>query len=577
MSQLNKEVWTRFVRIAKPFWVSDDKKAALGLLGILLGLMLAVNGLNVAINYIGGDFMTALSGKNIPVFYQLCWKYAAIFVVGTPIVVFYSWVQSKLGLRWRQWMTTNLLQKYLSNRNFYKLNNNTEIDNPDERLHQDVNSFTSTALSLFLAVLSSIVTLFSFAGILYSISKTLCVVALVYSIGGTIATVIFGKKLIGLNFNQLRKEANFRYSVIHVRKNAESVAFYRGEEQEGFQIGRRFAEAMTNFNALIGWQRNLGFLTTGFNYFIVIIPSLVIAPLYFSGKVQFGVLSQADMAFAQVLASLALIVTSYESISAFVAVTNRLGTFIDALEAEAPAAGVEIKTAPQVQLNNLSVTTPDLRRTLVTDLNLDANAARRLLIVGTSGVGKSSVLRTIAGLWHTGGGTVERPELQDMLFLPQKPYMSLGTLRSQLLYPNVDAQMTDEELLSVLQRVNLGDLPAKVGGLDAEIDWSDFLSVGEQQRLAFARVLVHKPKYAVLDEATSGLDVGNEEKLYRELQTTGTNFISVGHRPTLAAYHENVLEIAPDGAWKVIPAKDYGSKQFPQFFDAPIPDVVPVV
>lgn len=579
MNQLNRDILARFWRIAKPFWVSDDKKAALGFLAVLLGLMLAVNGLNVAINYVGGDFMTALSGKDAPKFFKLLWVYAVVFVVGTPIVVLYSWVQSKLSLRWRKWMTAKLLDKYLANRNFYRLNHNSEIDNPDERLHQDITSFTNTALALLLSVLGAIVTFISFAGILWSIYKPLCLVLLLYSVGGTIATVMLGKRLIGLNFQQLRKEADFRYSLVHVRKNVESIAFYQGEEQEGFQIRRRFAEAMSNFNVLIGWQRNLGFLTTGYNYFIVIIPALVIAPLYFAGKVKFGVITQADMAFSQVLASLSIIVTSFETLSSFIAVTNRLGTFVEALEAE-PVKGesiVSTSTGSEVKLQNLTVSTPDLRRQLVNELSLEPNVMRRMLIVGTSGVGKSSVLRTIAGLWDSGDGCVERPKLNDMLFLPQKPYMSLGTLRSQMLYPHVDARLSDEDLLSVLDKVNLGDLPAKVGGLDAELDWSEFLSVGEQQRLAFARVLVHKPQYAVLDEATSGLDVHNEEKLYRALQASGTHFISVGHRPTLAAYHDHILELSSGGAWKVHSARDYSGIHYPQFFDIHTSDALPAV
>jgi vitamin B12/bleomycin/antimicrobial peptide transport system ATP-binding/permease protein len=575
---LNKDVWKRFWRIAKPFWVSNDKKAALGLLAVVLLLIAAVNGLNVGINYIGGAFMTALSEKNQPEFWKMLWIYAAVFVVGTPIVAFSGWAKDKLALRWRQWLTTHLLDKYLRNRNFYKINHNSDIDNPDERLHQDITSFTSTALALFVALLSAVITLVSFAGILWSISKPLCAVLILYSVGGTIATVCYGKRLIGLNFNQLRKEADFRYSLVHVRKNVESIAFYQGEEQEGFQIKRRFLDAMSNFNALIGWQRNLSFLTTGYNYMVVIIPSLVIAPLYFAGQVKMGVISQADMAFAQVLASLSIIVTSFETLSSFVAVTNRLGTFVEALD-EAPETTtvVRTKTAPGVQLDKLTVTTPDLRQTLVSDLSVDSKTAQSLLIVGASGIGKSSVLRTIAGLWNSGDGSVERPELKDMLFLPQKPYMSLGTLRQQMLYPHVDTQVTDEELSAILQKVELGDLPAKVGGFETELDWSEFLSVGEQQRLAFARILVHKPSYAVLDEATSGLDVANEERLYRELQSSGTNFISVGHRTTLTAYHENVLEITPGGSWKVVPAKDYAQKTFPQFFDAPVADALPSV
>jgi putative ATP-binding cassette transporter len=572
-----KQVWSRFVRVAKPFWFSEDKKAARILLGVLLFFMFAVNGMNVLINYVGGDFMTALSGKDIPNFYRLLWIYGGIFVVATPVVVFYSWFQDKLTLRWRQWMTEDLLKKYLSNRNFYRLNHNSEIDNPDERLHQDINAFTTTALALFLRVLGAIVTFCSFAGILWSINKPLCAVLVIYSVLGTIATVWYGKPLIGLNFNQLRKEADFRYSLVHVRKNVESIAFYQGEQQEGFQIRRRFMEALSNFNLLIGWQRNVGFLTTGYNYLVVIIPSLVIAPLYFAGQVKFGVLSQADMAFAQVLTSLSLIVSSFQTLSSFIAVVNRLGGFVEALDEVPPTENtVATGNASELALRDLTVQTPDHGRTLVSNLSLDAATTSKLLIVGGSGVGKSSVLRTVAGLWNSGSGTIERPDLHDVMFLPQKPYMSLGTLRSQLLYPRVDAQHSDEQLLEVLNMVNLGDLPAKVGGFDAELDWSEFLSVGEQQRLAFARILVHKPRYAILDEATSGLDVKNEERLYAALQATGTNFISVGHRTTLAKHHQNVLEIKEGGGWNTLPAKEYAEKQFPQFFEAaPVAEVMP--
>lgn len=577
MNQLNKQVWTRFVRIAKPFWFSDDKKAARLLLGLLLLLMLAVSGLNIVINYVGGDFMTALSGKDAPKYFKLLWIYGAVFVVGTPIVVFYSWIKDKLALRWRQWLTNHLLSRYLSNRNFYRLNHNSEIDNPDERLHQDISSFTSTALALFLTVLGSIVTLVSFSGILWSIYKPLCLVLVIYAIGGTIATVLFGKRLIGLNFNQLRKEADFRYSLVHVRKNVESIAFYQGQEQEGFQIRRRFADAMANYNVLIGWQRNLGFLTTGYNYLVVIIPSLIIAPLYFAGQVKFGVITQADMAFAQVLASLSIIVSSFETLSSFIAVVNRLGSFVEALdEAKDGAESDTIKTATAatVSLRGLTVQTPDRKRSLIRDIDLEAETLGNMLIVGPSGVGKSSLLRTVAGLWTAGEGEVNRPELKDMVFLPQKPYMSLGNLRNQLLYPHVDTPVTDEELMAVLEKVNLGDLPAKVGGFDAELDWGEFLSVGEQQRLAFARVLLQKPRYAVLDEATSGLDVRNEERLYRELKLNGTSFISVGHRTSLSQYHDSVVQIEECGNWKVVPAPEYASKQFPKFFDATPPAVV---
>ena len=570
MKELNRQVWQRFVRVAKPFWFSDDKKTARGLLGVLLLFMISVNGLNVVINYVGGNFMTALSSKDIPTFYRMLFIYGAVFVVGTPVVVVYSWVQSKLGLRWRKWLTEHLLSKYLSNRNFYKLGHHTEIDNPDERLHQDINSFCSTALSMFLVVLSSIVTLISFAGILWSIYKPLCLVLVLYSIAGTVATIWFGRPLIGLNFNQLRKEADFRYSLVHVRKNVESIAFYQGEEQEGFQIKRRFAEAINNFNALIGWQRNLGFLTTGYNYFVVIIPSMVIAPLFFAGHVKFGVITQADMAFSQVLAALSVIVSSFTDISSFIAVTNRLGGFVEALDETPTPKEDEVRTdnGTQLSLADVTVATPDKHHVLVRDLTLKLTEGQGLLIMGASGAGKSSVLRTIAGLWTSGDGVITRPALSDMMFLPQRPYMSLGTLRSQLLYPNASTIASDAELLEILDKVNLASVVENVGGLDAEKEWCEYLSVGEQQRLSFARILVHRPPYAVLDEATSGLDVANEERLYGLLKAAGITYISVGHRSSLLQYHNTALELQGQGQWALTDAKEGALRTYPAFFNA---------
>lgn len=563
MDQLNRQVWHRFVAIAKPYWFSEERIKARTLLFVLLLLMAAVNGLNVVINYVGGDFMTALSGKNAPKYFQLLWIYGGVFVVGTPVVVFYSWVQSKLGLHWRKWLTEYFLKKYFDNRAFYHINTNTTIDNPDERIASDVSAFTTSALSFLLTILSSIITLFSFTAILYSISTALVVTLIVYSVFGTVATIWFGKRLIGLNFNQLRKEADFRYSLVHVRKNTESIAFYQGEEKEANEIKRRFLEAFQNFNILIGWQRNLGFLTTGYNYFVVIIPSLVIAPLYFAGKVQFGVITQADLAFSQVLAALSLIVSSFDTLSAFIAQINRLGQFNEALEAPkditVPAARIESVVETRIALENVTLLTPQFERTLVKDLTVSLAPGHGLLIAGQSGAGKSSLLRAIAGLWDTGTGKITRPELKDMFFLPQKPYMQLGTLRQQLVYPK-GGDYSDEQLINVLNKVNLPELIERVGGLDAVIDWSDYLSLGEQQRLAFARVLLNPPKYVILDEATSALDAKNEEVLYKQLRLTRTTFISVGHRSSLLQYHDHVVELDGTSEWRLLGTREYAAQ-----------------
>lgn len=557
-SESRKNTWRQFMAIAKPYWVSDVKWKALGLLGVLIGLLVAVNGLNVVINYVGGAFMTAYSSKDAPTFYRMLAYYFSVFVVGTPVVVLYSWVADKLGLHWRTWLTNHIFDKYLAKRNYYRINNDSSIDNPDERIAQDVKDVTRTALTLLLTLLSSVVTLFSFITILWTISHTLVGIVIGYAIVGTTVTILFARKLVTLKFNQLKKEANFRYNLIHVRNNVESIAFYQGEQEEAKSVKERFMDAVKNFNALIGWQRNLGFVTTGYNYLVVLIPALIIAPLYFAGKVPFGAQTQADLAFGQILAALSLVVASFDDITAFAAQVRRLGTFYDALDAPAKPCGTSITSATgtSIDLEDVTLKTPNCSRTLVEHVTTEIEQGGTLLIMGPSGSGKSSLLRAIGGLpqWDNGGGHIVRPELKDMMFLPQRPYMSLGTLRNQLLYPHSDAQVTDAALQAVLEQVNLPELIHRVGGLDIEMNWPDVLSLGEQQRVAFARLLLAKPRYAILDEATSALDVKNEQHLYGVLANGGTTFISVGHRPTLRKYHKNVLELTGDGGWRLFDA-----------------------
>lgn len=561
MNRFDGELWQRFLKIAKPYWFSQERWGARGLLALLLLFSLSVNGINVFISFVGRDFMTALASKQESKYFQLLFAYAAVFVIATPIVVLYRYVRDKLGLYWRRWLTNWFLEKYFSNRAFYEINSNPKIDNPDERISQDINAFTRGALSYLLDIVDSIITFVAFIGILWSISTPLVIVTLVYSLFGTIVTVWFGKRLIGLNFNQLRREADFRYKLVHVRDHAEMIAFFGGEEQESGQVKRRFNEAFNNFNLLIGWQRNLGFLTTGYNYLIVIIPSLVIAPLYFAGKVEFGVITQASMAFGQVLGSLSLIVSQFQELSAFVAEINRLGTFAEELtrptEVRQPEATfIDTAINSDVALEHITLLTPNYQRVLVKDLSVTVKPGSELLIIGPSGSGKSSLLRAIAGLWNAGTGLIIRPKLEEMLFLPQRPYMILGSLRSQFLYPNTNREIPEDQLYRVLQQVNLVDLPERVGGMDIELDWANILSLGEQQRLAFARLFLTRPRYAILDEATSALDLKNEERLYQQMHATSTVFISVGHRPSLLQYHQQLLELE-GSSWRLTRIQDY--------------------
>jgi putative ATP-binding cassette transporter len=307
-----------------------------------------------------------------------------------------------------------------------------------------------------------------------------------------------------------------------------------------------------NFNLVIGWQRNLGFIKTTYDYLIVLIPSLVIAPLYFSGKIEFGVITRADMAFAQILAALSIVVAQFRTFSEFMAQVDRLGELDEGLdEPEEPAAtavGV-IEVQSGVSFEHVTLQTPQGDRALVEQLDVDVTAGGSLLIMGPSGCGKSSLLRLVAGLWKNGTGSLRRPPLHEVAFLPQRPYMVLGTLREQLAYPHDAGRYTVAELEDALIRCGLPKLLSRVGGLDADLQWEDVLSLGEQQRLAFARLSLELPRFVILDEATSALDVENEQRLYGLLAASGVTYISVGHRPSLRAFHQRVLQLDGIGGW----------------------------
>jgi putative ATP-binding cassette transporter len=542
------------------------------LLGVIVLLILVINGINVGISYIARNVDNSLVAYKADAFWQTVAIYAFCLVLALPIRALQSYLIPKLGLLWRQWLSGRLLDRYLTNRAYYVLNPNDEaaeeIDNPDQRISQDTASFTGTSLSVTVEIFSALLTFFSFIIVLWSISSTLAAWLLLYALGGTAVIVFASKKLVSLNYQQLKLEADFRYGLVHIRDNAESIAFYRGEQQEFQEADRRLGGAIRNYNRLIIWEALISVIQRSYDYFSRFLPWLVIAPIYFAKQVDFGVFGQASIAFSQVLFSVSYIVNNIDRLAAFSASISRLEGFQGKMEAigaealrhhhgaERPASATTARPR-SILVSHVDLVPPRRSRVLVRDLSVEVTPSQRLLVVGPSGCGKTSFLRTVSGLWPPAAGQVQRPPEGDLLFIPQKPYMLLGSLREQLCYPQDPSRFSDEQLRHVLAQVRLPELVQRYPDLEIKQDWPRLLSLGEQQRLAFARLLLSAPCFVVLDEATSALDVSTERHLYGLLAEREMAFVSVGHRPSLTQFHDTVLELDGTGSWRLLPASGY--------------------
>ncbi len=534
-------------------------------LGIIVLMLLAVNGINAGIGFIARDLTNALVERQEDGFYRILGIYACCFAVALPIRVSQIFFTYKLGIIWREWLSKSLVKDYMTNKAYYQLNPNdedqTDVDNPDQRITDDTRAFTGQSLTFTLGVFDALLTFSLNILILWTISRTLTFSLFGYAAFATSILLIAGKNLVKIDFDQLRYEADFRYGLVHIRDNAESIAFYSGENPERNETERRLGEVVRNFNLLIIWRVIIDVMRRSINYAGNFFPYLIMAIPYFKGDIDYGRFIQASFAFGMVEGSLFFIVNQIEELAKFTAGIGRLEGFqskVESISQEKPLENTNISSNySSILIKNANLCPPNSNELIIKDLNLSINSNESLLVVGPSGCGKTSLLRMISGLWEPKNGFIQKPKTGDLLFIPQKPYMILGSLREQLCYPTEVSKFSDDHLIAVLNEVNLESLVDRYPNLDIKQDWPRILSLGEQQRLAFARLLLNSPQFAVLDEATSALDIETEKHLYNLLKQRELSMISVGHRPSLKNFHKNVLELNGKGSWKLLTADNY--------------------
>lgn len=552
-----------FWRLARPFWASEEKYPALWLLLATVLMTLCLVGVNILTNFWNLHFYNALQALDYHGFLIGSLQFILLQIGTAAFTVGAFHFQQKLTIRWRRWATRNMLDQWLGNQRYHKLKlTETDVDNPDQRIAEDIDLFIVKSLKLSLGLLTSVVSLFSFLHILWQASSLVSVpfndqsfvipgllvwIALVYAFLGTGLAFWLGRALPSLNFMQQRREADFRFSLIRLRENADSVAQYRGEVVENERFNRRLDAALENFWALVKKQKLIMGYSTFYLRSATVIPMFIMAPQFFAGAFPLGRLTQISAAFGEVHAAIAYLVSVFPELSEWKSVIDRLVGFQERLD------NVEVKSqvrheqqASGLDIKDLDIWLPN-GRPLFKGFNLSLKPGDSLMISAPSGYGKSTLIRTITGLWHHARGSSSY-DRERALTLSQKPYLPLGSLREALWYPNPPRRDEDAALRQVMEQVGLQDLADQ---LEEERDWAQTLSIGEQQRCAFVRALLARPTVLFLDESSSALDAANEARCYQLLRETlpDTILISVGHSASLEHFHWHVLELKDEAQW----------------------------
>lgn len=556
--------------LMRSYWKSEEKWKAMALMGGVILLTLGQVYMLVLNNNWMRDFYGTLEARDFAALWPLVGQFAGIAAGFIVMAVYSIYVRQILEIKWRTWMTDRYLEAWLRKQNYYRLqaDGGDGVDNPDQRISDDINEFVGLTLSLLIGFIQQLTSLAAFICILWELSGTLDVplgemvlsipgymvwVTVIYSVAGTYIAHKIGRKLIGLNFDQQRYEADFRFSMVRVRENCESIAFYGGEGPEMQNFQERFGRVVSNFWALMKRTKFLNFYVNGYGQLAAIVPILLALPKFIDGSINIGGLMQTLMAFGRVQDALSYFVDAYSSIARYIAVIRRLGGFTQHMEhVEGLHSEFSFGTGDSnaLLLRDVQVELPDGRK-LLEGLSLAVPAGKYLLVSGGSGCGKSTLLRALAGIWPYGSGTVEMPSGWRTMFLPQRPYLPLGSLRRAIYYPQPVPEQETADLGELLERFGIGHLAGK---LDAVEDWSRILSLGEQQRLAFIRILLFKPDMVFLDESTSAMDEKREAEAYDTLKELLPEMavVSVGHRSTLFRKHDKKLQLSKDG-WQLLP------------------------
>ncbi len=550
-------------QLIKLFWQSDQRFRAYLALGIVLILIWLGIAIRVAFSYWSNYFYTALQEYDKKAAIYLLFIFFGMAFVYIVLAVYRYYISQLIGLRWRRWLTDQFIGRWLEKRDYYYMETfEGETDNPDQRIQEDVLGLVTNSISLFIGLIGSVTSFVGFIYVLWTLSGRVHIdlgsiefhipgylvwVAIIYASVGSYLTYKIGRPLVGLNFEQQKREASFRFSAIDLRSHAEHVALYRGEDHQKGILHESFRSVLDNWYLIILRQKSLLWFTAGYNQVAVALPLIVALPNYFEKIFLLGGLMQSLRAFGQIQEALSYFVNSFTSIAEWRAITQRLTTFLNHLQAIDERVSKQNHLVFHQQVENkittkqLSVSTP-AETMLLKDINEEFVHGKNYLIKGRSGLGKSTFVRAIAGIWPYAMGEITFPQKKQVMYLPQKPYMPIGTLSEAILFPDKKQPELERQVEQILRDCNLDHL---IPRLHEKAAWSEQFSPGEQQRISFARILLHRPDWVFLDESTSMLDLGNEKRMYRLLKEKlpHCSIVSVGHRPSLDEFHEKVIDI----------------------------------